>query len=108
MRGIQAVDRSEQNIQAAITGIGRKVDIMYTREMGQEKVKDTKTWVTGKEIMKVTGWDTNAMRRAREYHWLKFKKEKKGTWRYLLESLPDRFIINHSGVINSSDAKANN
>lgn len=108
MTGMQIIDRSAQEVQTAITGIDRKLTILYNKEIGEEKVKASVTWVTGAEIMKVTGWDANGMRRAREYHYLRYKKLKGGTWRYILESVPERFLIHQVGVIDSHKQQVNN
>ncbi len=56
------------------------------------------TWVTAQEISKLTGWDGNALRRARERKYLEYKQRTAKSFVYLLESLPNQFIRHGSTV----------
>lgn len=52
-----------------------------------QKKKNTKTWVKATEVMKFTGWDKGYMKKAREYGFVEWKKDKKLGFLYLLESI---------------------
>ena len=56
------------------------------------------TWVTAQEISKLTGWDGNALRRARGRKYLEYKQKTAKSFVYLLESLPNQFIRHGSTV----------
>ena len=56
------------------------------------------TWVTAQEISKLTGWDGNALRRARERKYLEYKQRTAKSFVYLLESLPNQFIRHGTAV----------
>jgi hypothetical protein len=52
-----------------------------------------KTWVKVGWIVYLTGWNLNKMRQARDQGLIQFRKTKEGTYEYLLESIPEQFII---------------
>lgn len=56
------------------------------------------TWVTAQEISKLTGWDGNGLRRARERKYLEYKQRTAKSFVYLLESLPNQFIRHGTAI----------
>lgn len=60
-------------------------------ELLQEKRKTT--WVNGKVIAELTGWDSNKLRSMREQGVLKFRRSGVKTIMYALESVPEQFIL---------------
>lgn len=59
---------------------------------------EKKTWVKVKTITTLTGWDRYTLQAARENGTIIWKKNDKGFW-YLLESIPERLIINKDTLI---------
>ena len=51
------------------------------------------TWVRVSFITDLTGWEGEKMRQAREQGIIKYKRAQSGGFIYLLESLPEQFII---------------
>lgn len=51
------------------------------------------TWVNAAWIMRYTGWTAGEMRDARNQKIVTYKKKHSGSFEYLLESLPEQFII---------------
>lgn len=54
--------------------------------------KKKETWVPASWVTDLTKWDPEKMRSAREHGIIKFKKSKKQSYSYLLESIPQEFI----------------
>jgi hypothetical protein len=48
-------------------------------------------WVSVSWIQKITGWDKEDLKRARDQKIIEFKREGKD-WLYLLESIPEQFL----------------
>jgi hypothetical protein len=65
--------------------INRKLNALAA---GQRK----ETWVSVIWIQKITGWNKEDLKRARDQKIIEYKREGKD-WLYLLESVPDRFLI---------------
>lgn len=74
-----------------LESIDRKLDQLL-------KQRSKKTWVSVGIITDITGWDKEYMRKARENGLVKFKNED-GSFKYLLESIPEIFI-NKKAVAN--------
>lgn len=56
-----------------------------------KKSPGKQTWVKAKEIMDITGWDAEGMRKARELGYVSFREPRPKVYEYLLESLSDDF-----------------
>jgi hypothetical protein len=63
-----------------------RLNAKLTALLNQEKKE---TWLKARDIMEVTGWDKEGMRRARVNGFVKQRK-KNGIF-YLLESIPEKF-----------------
>ena len=70
-----------------------RIDKKLTALLNQKE-----TWVTAQEITRLTGWDGNGLRRARERNYLRYKQKTAKSFVYLLESLPNQFIRHGSTV----------
>jgi len=57
------------------------------------KVSSKKTWVNSSWVMHVTGFTKEQMRSARMQGIIEFKHSKTQTYQYLLESIPEVFLI---------------
>jgi hypothetical protein len=55
-------------------------------------MQQTKTWITGHDLKKVTGWDRYTMSKARRLNWIKYMVTDKKSYVYLLESIPQSLI----------------
>ena len=66
----------------------RRIDLKLTSLLNKRQ-----TWVTAQDISKLTEWDGNWLRRARERNYLKFRQRTGKSFEYLLETLPEQFII---------------
>lgn len=55
----------------------------------RERDRKNNTWVKSGTIKRITGWNNEEMRKAREQGLVEWKREK-GIW-YLLESIPEIF-----------------
>jgi hypothetical protein len=76
----------DAEIKREFERINQKLTALLTKEKKE-------TWVKSTEIIKLTGWDKERMRQARENGYVKVKRDKKGIF-YSLESLPEIFIKN--------------
>jgi flagellar motility protein MotE (MotC chaperone) len=65
-----------------------RLNAKLTALLSLEKEKK-ETWLKARDIMEVTGWDKEGMRRARVNGFVKQRK-KNGIF-YLLESIPEKF-----------------
>ncbi len=52
----------------------------------------SKTWITGHDLKKKTGWDRYTMSKARRLNWVKYTPTEKKSYVYLLESIPQSLI----------------
>lgn len=50
------------------------------------------TWVSAGWITRITGWDHEKLRQARNQKIIEYKKSEGGGWLYKLESIPELFI----------------
>jgi hypothetical protein len=68
--------------------LDRKIDRLNTKltTLLSERKEEKLTWVKSTIITRLTGWNSEDMRRARNYEYVKFKKDRNGFW-YALESL---------------------
>lgn len=64
------------------------------RDILKERKVQKETWVKASTVMELTGWDREAMRRARRNNFVKVKKEKGSSIYYSLESIPTVFLKN--------------
>jgi hypothetical protein len=55
--------------------------------------KKTERWVKVSVIQKVTGWDSEWLKKARANGLVKYRKNDKRVFEYLLESIPEVYII---------------
>ncbi|GAO43754.1 hypothetical protein [Flavihumibacter petaseus] len=53
--------------------------------------KKAKSWVSGKELAKLTGWDNNRLRAMREMGAIQFKRYGKSI-SYDLDSIPEKYL----------------
>lgn len=54
---------------------------------------DKKTWISVRFIQDLTGWDGIKLFEARKQKIIEYRKNKNGGYEYLLESIPDQFLI---------------
>lgn len=55
-------------------------------------VQRKETWVSPGWVSKLTGWDREKLRQARDQKIVEVKRSEGGGWLYKLESIPEQFI----------------
>jgi hypothetical protein len=84
-----------------------KLEKRIARLERQLKAKKSE-WVKSPIITKLTGWDANKMRLARNNGYINWKKDSNGFW-YDLNSIHEKFLIKKApstGAINNKNQKA--
>jgi hypothetical protein len=79
----QEIIRRLDKIDKAIERIERKLSML----MQEQKQKKSETWVKASVITKLTGWNFNGMKKARENGYVQYKEDKETGFWYLVESL---------------------
>jgi hypothetical protein len=51
-----------------------------------------KTWVNAEWIIRLTGWNKEELRQAREGKLIEFRQEPSRRIKYVLESIPEQFL----------------
>lgn len=75
-----------------LNSVMKKFALLLQKIEESEKSVARETWVTAKYITDLTGWNNVEMFRARKEGIITFKKADSGGYRYLLESLSEKFI----------------
>lgn len=65
-----------------------RIDEKLTTLLGRKK----ETWVGPRWLTKLTGWNNEDLRQAREQNIVEYKASEGGGWLYRLESVPEAFI----------------
>jgi len=81
---------SIEALQREVTALRRDVKILRNLV---EKQNPDEHWVPATYITDLTGWKAEDMRRVRRQNLIKHKRNAESNWVYLLESLPQQFII---------------
>jgi hypothetical protein len=71
-------------------------DIQYIKEALRRIEKDSRqpeTWISPTWVMNMTGWNAKKMEQARKQGVVKFREKKSRSFEYLLQSIPEQFII---------------
>lgn len=69
------------------------LDRIYTKVSQLVDKQKKETWVGPRWLTKLTGWNNEDLRQAREQNIVVYKASEGGGWLYQLESVPEQFII---------------
>lgn len=79
---------SNDQIETMLKRIDKKLSTLLTEKKAIQ-------WVKAGEVSKLTGWNKEGMRRARERKYVMFEKRADGFW-YNLNSIAEIFLIKQS------------
>jgi hypothetical protein len=68
--------------------------ILETLQKLERNSRPMQTWVKPSWITYLTGWNGEKMRQARQSGLIKFRSNGSGSYEYLVQSIPDQFLIN--------------
>jgi len=82
----------EADISRKLEQLTNQVDRLNStvRTLVMERKK--KTWVNAEWIIRLTGWNKEELRQAREGKLIEFRQEPSRRIKYVLESIPEQFL----------------
>lgn len=75
----------DQELKRELSSIQKKLNDLMA---GKRK----ETWAGPGWVTKLTGWNNETLRQARDQQIVEFKRSPTGGWLYKLESIPEQFI----------------
>ena len=78
----------------------RRIDSKLTELLNKP---EKQTWVSVRFIQDLTGWNGNRMFFVRQQNVIKYRKNENNGYEYLLESIPEQFLLKNKSVSDSSE-----
>jgi hypothetical protein len=88
LRGFGGRRPKRMNVETEISRIKQLLERL------DKNSRPKQNWVSVSWITSVTGWNSERLRQAREQGLVEYRKKGSGGFEYLLQSIPDQFIIN--------------
>lgn len=76
--------------------IDKKLTALLNKPEKEIHVQAKETWVKVSFVVMLTGWNKKKLYQARQQGLIEYRKTKEKGFEYLVESIPEQFLIKHS------------